>query len=78
MKTVISELVEIIKTETGVTNYKFYLSENNMLYVFERYLDSDADAVHGANVGETEEMKNLFSMIEPIKFVLFDGPFERP
>ena len=59
LKAVISELVEITKTETGVTNYEFYLSENNMLYVFERYLNSDAGAVHGANVGETEAMKNI-------------------
>ena len=76
LKALISELVEMTKTETGVTNYKFYLSENNMLYVFECYLNSDAGAVHSANVGETEAMKNLFSMLEPIKFVLFGGPYE--
>ena len=78
LKAVISELVEITKTETGVTNYEFYLSENNMLYVFERYLNSDAGAVHGANVRETEAMKNIFSMLEPKEFVLFGGPYEGP
>ena len=78
LKAVISELVVITKTETGVTNYEFYLSENNMLYVLERYLNSDAGAVHGANVEETEAMKNIFSMLEPIEFILFDGPYEGP
>ena len=76
LKAVISELVEITKTETGVTNYEFYLSENNMLYVFERYLNSDAGAVHSANVRETEAMKktsqcwnqkNSFYLVAPMK-----------
>ena len=34
LKAVICSLVEITKTETCVTNYEFYLIENNMLYVF--------------------------------------------
>lgn len=37
LKAVICALVEITKTETYVTNYEFYLIENNMLYFFERY-----------------------------------------
>ena len=78
LKAVIFELVVITKTETVITNYEFYLSENNMLYVLERYLNSDAGAVHGANVGETEAMKNIFSMLEPIEFILFGGPYEGP
>jgi len=48
-----------------------------MLYVFERYLNSDAGAVHGANVGETEAIKNIFSILEPKEFVLLGGPYER-
>ena len=78
LKAVIFELVEKTKTETGVTNYKFYPNENNMLYVFERFLNSDAGVVHGAYFRETEAMKNLFSMLEPIKFVLFVGQYEEP
>jgi len=78
LKAVICSLVEITKTETCVTNYELYLIENNMLYVFERYLNSNAGAVHGANVGEIEAMKNIFSMLEPIEFVLFGSPYEGP
>lgn len=78
LKAVICSLVEITKTETCVTNYELYLIENNMLYVFERYLNSNASAVHGANVGEIEAMKNIFSMLEPIEFVLFGSPYEGP
>ena len=77
-KAVICALVEITKTETCVTNYEFYLIENNMLYVFERYLNSNAGAVHGANVGEIEAMKNNFSILEPIEFVLSGSPYEGP
>ena len=78
LKAVICALVEITKTETYVTNYEFYLIENNMLYFFERYWNSNAGAVHGANVGEIEAVKNIFSMLEPIEFVLFGGPYEGP
>ena len=78
LKAVICALVEITKTETCVTNYEFYLIENNMLYVFERYSNSNAGAVHGANVGEIEAMKNIFSMLKSIEFVLFGGPYEGP
>jgi hypothetical protein len=49
-----------------------------LLYVFERYSNSNAGAVHGANVGEIEAMKNIFSMLKPIEFVLFGGPYEGP
>jgi hypothetical protein len=34
--------------------------------------------VHGANVGEIEAVKNIFSMLEPIEFVLFGGRYEGP
>ena len=80
MKAVICALVEITKTKikTCVTNYEFYLIENNMLYFFERYLNSNAGAVHGANVGEIKAVRNIFSMLEPIEFVLFGGPYEGP
>tara|TARA_A200000113_G_C8812629_1_gene337715 strand:- start:431 stop:667 length:237 start_codon:yes stop_codon:yes gene_type:complete len=78
LKAVICALVEITKTETCVTNYEFYLIENNMLYFFERYLNSNAGAVHGANVGEIKAVRNIFSMLEPIEFVLFGGPYEGP
>ena len=49
-----------------------------MLYFFERYLNSNAGAVHGANVGEIKAVRNIFSMLEPIEFVLFGGPYEGP
>ena len=75
LKAVICALVKITKTETYVTNYEFYLIENNMLYFFERYLNSNAGVVHGANVGEIEAVKNIFSMLEPIEFILFGGPY---
>ena len=78
LKAVICALVEITKTETYITNYEFYLIENNMLYFFERYWNSNAGAVHGANVGEIEAVKNIFSMLEPIEFVLFGGRYEGP
>lgn len=78
LKAVICALVEITKTETYVTSYEFYLIENNMLYFFERYLNSNAGAVYGANVGEIEAVKNIFSMLEPMEFVLFGGPYEGP
>jgi hypothetical protein len=78
LKAVVCALVEITKTETYVTNYEFYLIKNNMLYVFERYLNSNAGAVHGANVGEIEAMKNIFSIMEPIEFVLSGSPYEGP
>ena len=41
-----------------------------MLYFFERYLNSNAGAVHGANVGEIKAVRKIFSMLEPIEFVL--------
>lgn len=78
LKAVICALVEITRTETCVTNYEFYLIENNMLYFFERYWNSNAGAVHGANVGEIEAVKNIFSTLEPIEFVLFGGRYEGP
>ena len=78
LKSAISDLVERTKTEAGAENYEFYLSEDKMLYVFEKYRDSEAGAAHGANVGDTEAMKTIFTMLEPREWVLFGGPYEGP
>ncbi|RIK09830.1 MAG: hypothetical protein DCC49_05285 [Acidobacteria bacterium] len=73
IKSVMAEMVESAEKEEGTLGYEWFISEDeSMVHVFERYLDSDAAAVHGANVMPL--LPKMISAVQVVKATAFGEP----
>lgn len=73
IKSVMAEMIESTEKEVGTLGYEWFISEDeSTIHVFERYLDSDAAAVHSANV--TPLLPKMIPAVTVVKATAFGDP----